>query len=187
MWQSWTLLQRICFCVAVLFTLVLIVQIILMMVGGDGDVDLDGDGIPDTDLDIDDGFALFTVKGLIAFFAVGGWMGFAFGGGFIHVAWAIVIAVASGVLAFFGIGLLLYWISKLAVNGTVDIGNAVGQTAEVYLTIPAKCAATGKITVQVQGRLMELDAMTESEEPIKTGAKVTVVRTDSNTCFVQSC
>lgn len=189
MWQSWTVLQQVCFCVAALFSLILIVQIILMLIGGadgdaDLDVDLDGDGIPD--LDVDGGFSLFTIKGLIAFFAVGGWMGFAFGGGFIHAGWAILIAVVSGAVAFVGVGLLLYWISKLAMNGTLDIKNAVGKTAEVYLTIPASCKAAGKITVLVQGRLVELDAMTESDEPIKTGAKVTIVRTDSSTCYVEA-
>ena len=54
-----------------------------------------------------------------------------------------------------------------------------------YLTIPAKCSACGKITVEVQGQLTELDAMTESEEPIKTGTKVKVVKTDETTVYVE--
>ncbi len=185
MWESWTILQKICFCVATFFTIVLILQIILMLIGSgdnDMDADIDGDGIDD--LDGDGGVALFTIKGLIAFFAVGGWMGFAFGNGFIHPAWAILIAVVSGFVALIGVGLLLRAISKLAVNGTFEIKNAVGKSAEVYLTIPAKCAGTGKINVEVQGRWMELEAMTENEEPIKTGAKVKVLYVDGSTCYV---
>ena len=181
MWQDWTSLQRVFFCVALFFTLILIVQIILMLFGGDGADDFDGDDFAISD---GEGFALFTIKGLIAFFAVGGWMGFAFGGGFIKPVWTILIAVGSGLIAFFAASLLVYWLSKLAMSGTMQIENAVGKTAEVYLTIPANGQGSGKITLEVQGRWTELEAMTEEGEPIKTGAKVVVERTDDHTCYV---
>ena len=181
MWQDWTSLQRLFFCVALFFTLILIVQIILMLLGGDDVDDFDGDDFSISD---GEGFVLFTIKGLIAFFAVGGWMGFAFGGGFLKPVWAILIAVGSGLVAFFAVSLLVYWLSKLAMNGTVQIGNTVGKTAEVYLTIPEHGQGYGKITLEVQGRWTEFEAMTEESDPIKTGSKVVVTKTDGHTCYV---
>ena len=181
MWQEWTSLQRVFFCVALFFTLVLIVQIILMILGGDDVDDFDGDDFSISD---GEGFVLFTIKGLIAFFAVGGWMGFAFGSGFIKPVWTILIAIVSGLIAFFAVSLLVYWLSKLAMSGTMQIENAVGKTAEVYLTIPASCQGYGKITLELQGRWTELEAMTEELEPINTGAKAIVVKTDEHTCYV---
>ena len=67
----------------------------------------------------------------------------------------------------------------------MEISNAVGKTGEVYLTIPPSLSGTGKINVDLQGTLTELDAMTENDTPIKTGAKVKVVRTDESTCYVE--
>ena len=66
------------FVIACLGTLLLVVQVILMLVGaGDGgpdfDTDTDGDGAFDSHTDT--GLSLFSVKGLTAFFAIGGWTG----------------------------------------------------------------------------------------------------------------
>lgn len=187
MWTDWSVLQKVYFVIAMLFSLILVVQMILMLVGvgnGDTDVDLDGDGTPDVTVDGDSGLALFTVKGLVAFFAVGGWVGFALGDGMMKTVWVILISLASGLVALVVVGLLMKWISSLAENGNIDIGNAVGKTADVYLTIPAGCSAAGKITVELQGKLTEVEAMTEGEE-IKTGTKVKIIRADGDTLIVE--
>ena len=97
----------------------------------------------------------------------------------------MMISAISGIAARIVVGFVLRGMSKLQTNGIMDINNAVGKVAEVYLTIPAKCSGTGKITVEIQGTLTELNAMSESEEPIKTGSKVKVVRTDNSTCYVE--
>ena len=187
-WQNLTTMQQVYFCIAMLFSVILVIQFILLLigVGGDGDgVDFDVDSDADASFDVDGGLAMFTIKGMIAFFAVGGWIGFALGDGMIAPVWVIIISLVAGTAALFGVGFLMKSITKLQQSGTMDINNATGKTAEVYLTIPAKCTACGKITVEVQGTLTELDAMTESEEPIKTGAKVKVVKTDGSTCYVE--
>lgn len=186
MWQSWTLLQQIYFCIALLFSVILLVQFILLLVGagtpGDVDADFDTDGV-----DFDDGssFFFFSIKGLIAFFAIGGWTGFSVGATDLHPAWIIVISLAAGLLAMVIVNLIMRAIASLSQDGSMKISNAVGKTGEVYLTIPPSLSGTGKINVDLQGTLTELDAMTESDTPIKTGAKVKVVRTDDSTCYVE--
>ena len=143
MWNDWTTLQQIYFCIALLFSAVLLVQLILMIIGigsdsGEG-VDLNGDGNPDVTVDGDSG-PLFTVKGLISFFAIGGWVGFAIGDGSLKTGWVILISVASGLVALVAVGFALRAMAKLQTNGVMDINNAVGKVAEVYLTIPEKCS-----------------------------------------------
>ncbi|MBQ7164453.1 MAG: hypothetical protein IJR61_03900 [Clostridia bacterium] len=188
MWNDWTTLQQVYFCIAVLFSVVLLVQLVLTLIGAghDGEgVDLTGDGNPDVTVDTDSGLAPFTLKGLVSFFAVGGWVGFALGDGTLHTVWVILISLAAGLAALVAVGFILKGMAKLQSNGAMDINNAVGKTAEVYLTIPPKCSGAGKITVEIQGSLTEMNAMTEGDEPLKTGCKVKVVKTDNATCYVE--
>ena len=187
-WQNLTTLQQVYFCIALLFSVILVIQFVLLLLGIGGDsegLDLTGDGETDISVDLDSGLAMFTLKGMIAFFSVGGWVGFTLGDGTMKNVWVIIISIVTGLVSLVAVGFLMKSITKLQQNGTMQIKNAVGKTAEVYLTIPAKCSACGKITVEVQGQLTELDAMTESEEPIKTGTKVKVVKTDETTVYVE--
>ena len=186
MWQDWTLLQQIFFCIALLFSVILLVQFILLLVGAgaDGDVDIDADVDTEVSLGDGSGFFFFSIKGLIAFFAIGGWTGFSLGATALSPVWIILIAIGVGVIAMILVNLLMRAISRLAQSGTMDINNAVGKVGEVYLTIPPSLSGKGKISVEIQGALTELDAMTENDKPIKTGTKVTVEKVDENTCYV---
>ncbi len=189
MWDALTPLQKVYFCIAVFFTVILVIQFILLLVGvgqnADGDLDLDGDGQSDLDIADSEGLVPFTLKGIIAFFAVGGWVGFALGDGSIAGGWAIVISLAAGFLALLGVGFLLKWIMRLQSTGSLDANNAVGKVAEVYLTIPANCTGNGKINLEVQGQYVELEAINEGNEPIKTGEKVKVIKTEGFVCVVE--
>lgn len=189
MWQNLTTLQQVYFCIATFFSVVLVVQFILAILGvgqdSEADLDLDGDGEPDITVDTSDGIISFTLKGIIAFFAIGGWLGFALGDGTVPTPLVIILSVIAGFAALVGVGFLMKWIMRLQSSGTMDIKNAVGKIAEVYLTIPAKCSGNGKINLDLQGSYAETEAITESDEPIKTGEKVKVVRTEGSVCVVE--
>lgn len=76
--QSLSGLEIAYFVIACVGTLFLLVQIILMIIGaadGDADFDTDTDGDGALDSHTDTGISLFTMKGLTAFFAIGGWTG----------------------------------------------------------------------------------------------------------------
>ena len=61
-----------------------------------------------------------------------------------------------------------------------------GKTGEVYLTIPSNRAGVGKITAVVQSALRELDAVTDADEPIKTGTQIKIVSVlNQNTVVVK--
>jgi len=69
---------------------------------------------------------------------------------------------------------VMQWLMRLQSDGTLKIKNALGQTGQVYIRIPAGEQGMGKVNVTVQERLCEFDAVTEESEMIKTGEMVYV-------------
>lgn len=167
------------FIVACIGTLALLIQIILMIVGagGDGDLDLDTDADADGDLDshTDTGVSLFTLKGLTAFFAIGGWTGMLMLSYDIPVGITVAVSVVAGLAAYFVVWGLIRLMLKLQEDGTLDYASAVGKEATVYVSIPANRGGRGKITLVLQGRYTELDAVTDESERIPVDSAVEIV------------
>lgn len=205
-WEALTGLQQVFAIAAIPATVILILQTVLSLFGlghgtdGDAsdmdtDVDADVDADVDTDVDTDtgaddlsdvDGLRLLTVRGIIAFFAVGGWLGVVLVDVGVNTALSIVGAVLGGCLAAFLIALFFKLIYKLQSNGNIDVKNAIGKKATVYLTIPASGTSTGKITMELQDRYVELEAKTKQDSPIKTGSTVKIIDViDGGTVLVE--
>ena len=193
-------LYGIFYVLAVPATVILILQTVMLLFGlghGDGDLDSDtgglcdgdhdfepdsGDGFhTDHDVDIDDGamqgdtgLRLFTVRGLVAFFSVGGWAGIAaLEMGASRVASA-AIALVMGIVALVLVALFFKWVLALQYNGTLRFSNAVGKTGEVYMTVPAKNGGRGKVNIIIQEQLTETDAITHCERALRFGERVRV-------------
>lgn len=179
-----SVMEQIFFWLGIVSTLFLIVQIILMCLSAfGGDVDLDGDG--DIDVDADSGVSVFTVKSLTAFFAVGSWSGL------------LTCAVASDGLQWFAIPVsliaggaamaltvvLLRAIIKLQCNGAFEMEKIIGQQANVYVSVPPARGGRGKITLNAQGRFVELDAVTDCAARLAVDEIVEIVSTE-NECAV---
>lgn len=166
-WYGLTLLQQVYFCIAVPATLILLIQTVLAIFGGDADADVDVD-IADASL------TPFLFRGVIAFFAIGGWTGLCVGAASLDTAWVILISVAAGALAASVVILLLRSAMKLKESGNLDYANAVGKTAKVYLMIPPQRKGAGKVTLTLQDRFVEAEAVTDDDEALDTGETVTV-------------
>ncbi len=185
-WDSLTALQQGFALLAIPATLVLIVQTVLLFFGigdGDGDVDVDTDvdGVEISEAASgDDGLTLFTVRGIVAMFSVGGWAGVVFVDLGLNPAAAILLAVVCGVAALFGIAYLMKAVLKLQSSGNIQLGYAIGKTGEVYIPVPPKGEGRGKITLTVQDRLIEVDAISGGEDAFKTGETVRVVSIDES-------
>ena len=68
-----------------------------------------------------------------------------------------------------------------------DLGKVIGKTGTVYIPIPAKGHGKGKINLVVDDKMIEVDAVNESEDPLSTGAAVSVTsRLDETTLVVRS-
>ena len=183
-WNGLHSFQQALFVVACAATLFMIVQIILLAIGsGDNDATFDSDtSVDDVDTINDGGVGLtifglriLTVRSIIAFLAVGSWLTFAL---FYSIEfWAIIPGVAAGVAAAFAIALFFKATEKLQNSGNLNVENTVGKTAEVYLTVPAARSGAGKVNVYVQERYAEMEAVTDSDTPLKTGERVKIVGT----------
>lgn len=189
-WDNLTLLQQVFACAAIPASIVLALQTILLLFGFAGHSADHGEAC-DNDADMehdvshhDSGIRLMTVRGLVAFFAVGGWLGVALGQTQMRSAVIVALAFAGGFAALFAVALVLKWSLALQENGTLSLTNAVGSQARVYLTIPPARTGSGKVMVTVQEQLMELEAMTDEKIPLLTGAQVQIIAVDGNNLLV---
>lgn len=146
----------------------LVLQILGTLFGGDSDVD----GDIDAHGELGDGHLSFrTVVAFVTFFGIGG--SAALSGG-LGAGAALAAAVAAGSLAFWLVGLAMLQLSRLRASGNVEIQNAVGSEARVYLAVPGERAGTGAVTVPIQGRTMQYKAVTRGPA-IATGQFCKVV------------
>lgn len=165
------------FVLACIGTLFLLIQIVLMIVGadsGDADLDTDTDGDGAFDTHTDTGMSLFSMKGLTAFFAIGGWTGIVMLTSGIKAGISVAVSVVAGLAAYIVVWLVIRMILKLQEDGTVQYAGAVGKTATVYVSVPAKRSGRGKVTLVLQGRYTEADAVTDEEERIPVDAAVVI-------------
>lgn len=127
---------------------------------------------------------ILTVRGIVAFFAIGGWAGLAALTAGIRPLWSIQISLLSGVAAMLVASIVIRFALRMQSSGNLILGNAVSQIAEVYITIPPLRANTGKITMVLQERFVELDAVTDNLEAIRPHTKVEVIDTAGRDCLV---
>ena len=177
-WNGMDVAGRIFALIAVPSTLVLVVQTILLFFGiGD---DIDGD----VEISTDDGFVLFSLRGIMGMAAVGGWSGLVLYQTGLPLGFAVVLALIFGFLALVGIAWLMKLSLKLQSSGNLDLGYAIGKVGTVYIPIPAEMKGTGKINITIQERLVEVNAMTPAGRKIATGESVRVISTDETGILV---
>lgn len=116
----------------------------------------------------------FTFKTIIAFLTFFGLAGLAGEWSGMQRGATLVLAAAAGLVALVFVAWLMHALSRLQSRGNLRLENAIGRSAQVYLVIPAGGSGAGKVTVALQGRTIELRAVTPGPE-IPTGATVKVV------------
>lgn len=184
-WNGMDLAEQIFALIAIPSTLVIVVQTVLLLFGIGGDdmdadgIDLNGNGEIDTPGDGgSDGLALFSLRGIMAMGAVGGWSGLVMYGAGINIVVSIVFAVIFGFLALVGIAYLMKLAMSLQQNGNIDLGTAIGKVGTVYIPIPPDMKGSGKVNITVQERFIEVNAVTKSDRRLATGESVRVTATD---------
>ena len=119
-------------------------------------------------------FSVLTFRTVVAAVTVFGLAGLAASAGQVEQPIRLVIALAGGGGAMFMVAGLMRLMMRLKSDGTVRVERAVGKTGTVYLTIPGQKAGAGKVTLNLQNRTVEYQAVTSDQE-LPTGAKVVVV------------
>lgn len=192
-YNNLTAFSQVMFIIAIVSTVLLLVQIILLVVGFEFEGG-DFDASPSVDIvdELNDGgfldlfgLKMFSIRGIISFLSIGGWVGFIISDSTDIIWLSCILAFVAGFVAMFLFALGLKKAMDLQSDGTLQIDNSVGKVGSVYLTIPAKKSGTGKINVMVQERLVELDAVTDDEENIQTGSEVIIVEVINNTVLVK--
>ena len=118
-------------------------------------------------------WGILSIRGILAFGMFLGWTGLvALRAGF-SMPVALAIGTAAGVLAAWLAWRLILLLLRLQVSGTLDPQQVVGLTGEVHLRIPAHREGYGKVMVEAQGALRELEAVSESEA-IPTGSAILI-------------
>ena len=192
-WDSLQTIQQVFYLLAIPGTIILVLQTILLLFGfgHDSDTDVDHD-ISDHDVDHDTshdgadhvaGLRLFTVRGIVAFLAVSGWVGVALIDFGVSSILASVISLIAGFGALVFIAFTLKLSLKMQHSGNVDIHNAVGLTGEVY--VPMLKNEKGKVTLVLQERFMELDALCPGQD-LKTGQRIRVTEVTENNVLIVS-
>ena len=175
---------------AVAGSAILICQLVLMLVGVGGDHDVGGHDVVGHDFGGHDAvhtdasahgaphdaswfFKLLSFRAMVAALAFFGFGGWAADAGGLSAYSAFVSAVAAGAIATVVVAWLMRLLVGLQSEGTVRIERAVGMAGAVYLSIPARREGAGKVTVRLQNRTMEYQAMTPGEA-LTTGTPVVV-------------
>lgn len=187
-WSSLSNAEHIFWIIAVIFTVFFVIQFVLSIMGmdleADSDIDLDSD--MEADYDIDPSFTLFSVRSLIAFFTFFGWTGVLTLRAGSSVTFAVIVSVLTGTVAMVLVAVMLYQFIKMTESGNIDIKKALASIGEVYLTVPASEKGKGKIHVKVNGKVMELEAVTKGKD-IKNGESVVVLEVlEDNVMLVET-
>ncbi|OQP47216.1 hypothetical protein A4H97_06840 [Niastella yeongjuensis] len=172
-WQHLDTFEKILWGIALAFSSFYLLQSMVSLSGGDTD---HADGHGDGSVDHDDGasYQFFTLKNMIAFFTMFGWVGLAAHYGGMGKTITVLLALGGGTGLVLLMVLILGNMSRLRHSGTLKIENAINLTGSAYLFIPANRSGIGKVHITVQGSLRELPAMTDDETEIATGALVRV-------------
>lgn len=210
-WNSIGFASQIFYCIAIPSTLILLIQTVLLFLGiGDdagGDSVFDGisndtaiDDIPDVDdgifgdhplsdfhdhdLSGFDGLRIFTVRGIIAFLVVFGWVGGVMASAGVILWITVPVATVSGFAIMVALAFLFRAVMTLRSDGNTDNRNAIGTSGKVHLTIPPARTGEGKVHVMLQGSLVERDAVTDDDEAIPTGSEIVVQKVSGQTTLV---
>jgi hypothetical protein len=135
---------------------VFFLKILLMIFAGIGpDLDAGQPDVVDVNAhgDTTSAFQIFSVQSIMA-----GLMGFGVAGlgGLealgLNFGWSFLLGVLGGATFMAVLGAMLRGVSTLATSGNISPGTAIGQEADVYVTIPAKGQGRGQVRLVISGR-----------------------------------
>jgi len=153
---------------------VVVIQLGASLLGFDHDAPQDADAHAGH-AHLGEGLNFTSVRALSAGLAFFGLVGY----GLLRAGWAawlaLAVAAGAGLIAIVAVAFLMRMMLRLESDGTVRIENALWQPATVYVPIPGAKGGAGKVTLSLQGRLVEYQAVTGDGASLPTGTPVTVV------------
>ena len=165
-------LDRIFLLCAVLGGFMFIAKTLIgMLFGGDGDVDMDVDALEGAG---GHDFRVLSLQTVTAFFIVFGLLGLTLHqGAQLGEAISVLGAFAGGFAMMLVMAKIMQMMKGLHSSGNLRIADAVGKQGMVYLRIP-EGGGIGKVQVDINNRLVEMDAMSTDKTQIDTGERISV-------------
>lgn len=164
----------------------MVLQFVLLALGAGGDHDV-GDAHVDAHTGHDQGglLKLLSLQAIATFATFFGLVGLAC----TRLEWSPLstggTALLAGTAALFFVAHAMRGLHRLQSSGTIDLQNAIGEQARVYLHVPADGHGHGAVLVDVQGRTIECRAISRGRA-IPTGALARVVdRADGEVLVVE--
>jgi len=158
--------ETIYFYPALIGGLAVLIQIVLQLVELFGDVEAGDAGHGDAL------FGFLSFKALSAFCGLFGLAGLVMMRRSDSAAVRLSVAAGAGFAGVFLVGIMLRGLARLTASGTLDLADAAGREASVYLRVPGRCPGAGKVTVEVE-------AVTDGPE-IPTGSRGKVLEVVGN-------
>ncbi len=187
-WTSLDLFMKILWCIAIASSLIFIIETVLTFIGADVEMDMDTDfDIPDTGFEGDPSMNLYTFRNLVNFLLGMSWTAILLNEQIASKALLMVIAFAVGALLVFAVMMMFKGLSKMQQSGNIDVyKSAVGCSGKVYLTVPGERKGSGKVQININNSIREYDALTDSEDDLKTGTSIKVTEVlDTSTLLVE--
>ncbi|MBR6731534.1 MAG: NfeD family protein [Bacteroidales bacterium] len=187
-WTSLDLFMKILWCIAIASSLIFIIETVLTFIGADVEMDMDTDfDMPDGGFEGDPSMNLYTFRNLVNFLLGMSWTAILLQEQIASKALLMVIAFAVGTLLVFAVMMMFKGLSKMQQSGNIDLyKSAVGCNGKVYLTVPAERKGSGKVQISINDSIREYDALTDSEDDLKTGTSIKVVEVlDASTLLVE--
>jgi len=188
-WDQLSSFQQGMFIVAVSASFVMLIFLVLMLIGIEG-TDFDGiDDVSDVDVINDEplsgigGLKILTIRGILAFISMGAWTAYIMVN-WMHPLLASAIGIVVGALSAYLLALAFRATYKLESSGNLDYVNAIGQVGTVYIRVPKSKSGKGKITLTIQERYIEVDAMTEWNQDLMPKTIVEVIGIEDTTTLI---
>ena len=185
-WTSLDLFMKILWCIAIASSLIFIIETVLTFIGADVDMDADFD-MPDTGFEGDPSMNLYTFRNLVNFLLGMSWTAILLNGQIASKTLMMLVAFAVGALLVFAVMMMFKGLAKMQQSGNIDLyKSAVGCNGKVYLTVPGERKGIGKVQININNSVREYDALTDSEDDLKTGTSIKVTEVlDASTLIVE--
>ena len=186
-WSTLTSIQKVFWVTAVFSSMFFLLQTIVTLFGmGDSDADMDGDMDGDSLGEAAESTIVgyFTIRNMVAFLLGFSWGGLACIDSGMNNTPAIFCGIGIGIVFVIVVMTLMKVISKLKNSGNISLANAVGKEATVSIIVPANAQGKGKVSFSLQGRLIDIESITEGEE-IKPGQNVKITGLRNNKLIVE--
>ena len=187
-WTSLDLFMKILWCIAIASSLIFIIETVLTFIGADVEMEMDTDfDIADGGFEGDPSMNLYTFRNLVNFLLGMSWTAILLNEQMKSKALLMLIAFAVGAAIVFAVMMMFKGLSKMQQSGNINVfESAVGCSGKVYLTVPGERKGQGKVQININNSVREYDALTDSEDDLKTGTSIKVTEVlDASTLLVE--